>query len=419
VSEPDRFSRDVWWNVAALAVAGGCGILFNYAVSAVYGASALGAFNQVFAVYIILSQFGALGFHYSLLRSVASATTERERKVATTTALLATAVIGGLVAAATWLLAGPIGRLLDSDAVGRGVAHVAPGVFFFSLSKVTLACLNGLERMRWYAILFGGRFVLMLIGFAVCAGLDVDAAQLPIVITLAEAVILLASLVPVAGQIGRVGGAELGPRIREHLRFGVRGFSSGLASELNTRVDVLILGVYASDAVVGAYSFAAILAEGMYQLLIVLRTSYAPTVIRLWTGDQKQQLTGLVRRVRDRTWLGAAGVGLVAAVGYALVVPHLTSDPALADSWQYFAILLAGMVASAGYAPFQPMLLYGGLPGWHTVFMLAIAMVNAAGNLILVPMHGPIGAAAATAAAFALGVLLLRRMTARLLGLSI
>ena len=50
-----------------------------------------GALNQVFAVYIILSQFGALGFHYSLLRSVANTieggTSEIQRSVIATRGL--------------------------------------------------------------------------------------------------------------------------------------------------------------------------------------------------------------------------------------------------------------------------------------------------------------------------------------------
>ena len=407
------------WNVVALAVAGCLGILFNYLVGVVYGTAALGVFNQVFAVYVLFSQLGALGVHYSVLTHVAGSTDAGERQAITTSALLVTLVIGGSFAGLLWFLAGPIGRGLDSGAVAIGIAHAAPGVLFFALSKITLGCVNALQRMRWYAILSGGRFVLMVAGFAICVLLDVDQARLPIILSAAEGVTFLLSLVPVAPQLRRVRRADLVRWGREHIRFGSRGFLSGMLAELNTRVDIIILGVFVSDPVVGAYSFAAILAEGLYQLLVVLRTNYAPIVVKLWTDRRADELTALIRRARDRTWVASLAAGAAAVAAYALLVPLVTSDPELADSWRIFAILIGGMVASAGYAPFQPILLYAGRPGWYTLLTLAILAINAAGNLALIGPLGPIGSALGTAIAFAVGVVLLRAMTARLLALRI
>jgi O-antigen/teichoic acid export membrane protein len=388
-------------------------------VSAVHGAAALGVFNQVFAVYIVLSQLGALGIHYSALRHLAAENDPREQSAIATSALLLTVLVGAAFAGAGWLLAGPIGAVLDSARVATGVRYAAPGVLFFALSKVTLASVNALERMRWYAILSAGRFLLMILAFAGFTLLEVDPARLPVIITLAEGSLLLLSLVPIAGLLRRVPLAALGRWTREHLRFGVKGFSSGLVAELNTRIDVLILGAFAGDGVVGAYSFAAILAEGLYQLLVVLRTNFAPAVIRLWAEGRREELVATVRRVRDRTYLASAVGGALAVAGYALLVPLVTKDPLLADSWRYFAVLIGGMVASSGYAPFLPLLLYAGLPGWYTIFMVAILGANAIGNLALVPALGALGAATATAITFVASVLLLRAMAARLLALRI
>jgi len=419
LSERARFSRDVWWNVAGLAIAGAAGILLNYLISVVHGAAALGAFNQVFAVYIVLSQLGALGIHYSALRHLAAVSDEGERRAITSAALVTTAVVGALFSAAGWLLAEPIGRVVDSPAVAVGIRYAAPGVLFFALSKVTLACINALQRMRWYAVLTGGRFLLMVLAFGGFALAEVDAARLPLLITVAEGSVLLLSLVPIGGLVGRVPLAALRSWIHEHLRFGLKGFSSGLVAELNTRIDVLILGAFAGDRVVGAYSFAAILAEGLYQVLVVLRTNFAPVVIRLWAGNRRDELVATVRRVRDRTYLGSLVVGALAIGVYALVVPLITRDPLLADSWRYFALLVAGMVASAGYAPFLPLLLYAGLPGWYTILIATTFAANAIGNLALVPALGASGSALGTAFAFLVGLVALKWMSARLLDLQI
>ena len=57
------------------------------------------------------------------------------------------------------------------------------------------------------------------------------------------------------------------------------------------------------------------------------------------------------------------GAGLLLAIPAAMAqykvlsVPLVTQEAALAESWPYFAILVAGMALSAGYGPFMPLLL--------------------------------------------------------------
>ena len=402
-----RFARDVRWNVVSLAIGGGCGILLTYLISLVYDSATLGAFNQVYAFYILFSQLAVLGIGSSALTYIAGAELTERRAIATS-ALLLTAVIGTVAAAVSWLAAGVLGDVLDSPDVSEGIVYAAPGVLLFALNKVTLSCLNGLRRMRLYAVFFGGRFVWMIAGFAVCAAYDVDGAALPIVLTFAELMTFVMSLAALHAEVGAVAVRDLQRWAVTHLRFGSKGFMSGMISELNTRVDVLVLGAFTSDAIVGAYSFAAILAEGFLQLLVVLRNNFAPILIKLWSKGHTAELMQTVRRARNRTYLGAVVVGGLAVAGYIVFVPLVTTQPELADSWPYFAVLIAGIVASAGYVPFHQLLLYGGFPGWHTILMVGIVAGNAVANVILIAAMGALGAAIATAIALVLGVVLLR-----------
>jgi O-antigen/teichoic acid export membrane protein len=408
--EPRRFVRDVVWNVGSLAIAGVCGIVLNVLIGIYYGPEALGIFNQVFAFYILFSQVAVLGFQYSVLTYIAASDDPEERKAITTTALVITAGIAAAFSLVLWLSAGLVGDVLDSPEVTRGVLYTVPGVFFFALSKVSLACLNGLRRMRWYAIFFGGRFVLMIAAFGICAALDVDRAVLPVILTLAEAATFLLSLPTIRRELGRVPRAAFRLWARKHVHFGTKGLAAGVLTELNTRVDVLILGAFTTDEVVGAYSFAAILAEGAFQLLVVLRTNYAPIAIRLWAEGKRDELAAMVRRARNRVYLGSLLVGALSVGGYIVLLPLLTDEPELLVSWQYFAVLMAGIVASAGYAPFQTMLLYAELPGWHTWLTSGIVVVNAIANVILIYAIGPVGSALGTAIAFVFGVILLRAL---------
>ena len=411
-------SRDVVWNVASLAVAGGAAILLNFLIGLTYGTAALGVFNQVFAAFSLASQLAALGLHYSALRATAAAGGEEELRAIVVGALLATAGVAALAAAAFAAAGGAVAALVDSPGVARGILLAAPGLLCFALSKVALGCLNGLRRMRTYAVLYAGRFLLMIGCLPVFVALGVPGEDLPLLVSLSEAVILISALIALRRRLGRVPGPELRRQVGEHIRFGAKGFMSGLF-ELFARVDILVVGAFASDRVVGAFSFAATLFEGLYQVLFVLRINYAPVVVRLWSQERRGELEQVIRRARNRTYAGAAAAGLLAVAAYALVLPLLTADAEFVQSWQPFAVLVGGAVLAAGYNPFLPLLLYAGRPGKNTAFMLIVFAVNAAGNLALVPLLGPLGSALATAAALVASAILLRAVVARQLGLRI
>jgi O-antigen/teichoic acid export membrane protein len=414
-----QFSRDVVWNVASLAVAGACGIVLNYLIGLVYDEAALGVFNQVFAAYLLFSQLAALGIHHSVLQRVAAAPDPDEQAAELRSGIAVTLGVGALAALAFFAASPLVARLLDSDDVGRGMRFAAPGVMCFALDKVCLAALNGLGRMRGYALLQAGRFVLLLAAFGGCVAAGAGRAVVPVVLTIAEGVTLVLCLIALRDLLARRALDGLRRRAREHLAFGVRGFMSGVLADLNTRVDVLMLGYFASDAVVGIFSFAAILAEGIFQVLVALRTNYAPICARLLAAGDRGELVALVRRGRNRTYLLAIPAAALAVLGYWVGGEILSSRPVIADSWPYFAILLAGMAAASGYVPFTTMLLYARRPGAYTWLTLAVLLVNVVANAILIPAVGPIGAPIGTALAFVALAALSVGTSRRLLGLEI
>ncbi len=420
MTEPsNKFSRDVIWNIASLAIAGLCGIALNYLIGLIYDDAALGVFNQVFAIYIFFSQIAVLGVHHSVLQTVAAAPDPIEQGRSASAALALTTALG-LVAALCFALVAPfVGDLLASEGVSVGMYWAAPGLFFFALNKVTLACLNGLARMRWYALLQSLRFVLMLAGLCAFLALDVSRAKLPLLLTIAELVVLLLSAWAMRDLFRGMRASDLKARVASHLDFGLKGFMSGVLGDLHSRVDVLMLGYFASDRQVGIYSFAAILAEGFLQLLVVLRVNYAPTCARLLASGATDELRSIIRRGRNLSYAAAVPVAGIAVLGFTYILPAIISDPSIEESAPIFALLLAGMAMSAGYMPFFQILLLARRPGWHTLLMLATITVNVVGNALLIPYAGPVGAALATALAFVVSVIMLRLFVQRLLQLRI
>ena len=204
---------------------------------------------------------------------------------------------------------------------------------------------------------------------------------------------------------------------RTHMRYGLKSIASGVLLELNARVDVLMIGHFMSDDDVGVYTFAAMIAEGVYQLLVVLQNLYNPILAREIAARRMDELHATIARGKRWTYAGMAAAGALAVVLYPFALSVLTDKPGFAASEVPFRWLILGIVLAAGYIPFGQTLLMAGFPGWHTGYMVLTVMFNVVGNWFLIQSHGLTGAAISTANSMFLGVFVLSAFVKRKVGL--
>lgn len=418
---PERkFNVDVGWNVGSLAVVGLGGVAVNVVVAQAWGAGILGVFNQVFAAYIILSQIAVGAVHLSALKYVSQTEDVDTRRRVVASALLLSALLGGLTSVVAWIGSGALGRFLDSPDVGVGLVLAAPGLLFFSLNKVLINVLNAMRHMRAYAVLQALRLIFMAVAIVLMAALERPGAQLPLALSGAEALLFLISAVYVELRCVRLrpGGVDAF-WMRTHLSFGVRGFFSGMLAELNTRVDVLMLGWLLNDKIVGIYSLAAIPAEGFAQIPLMVRRNFDPIIGASLAADERSALETAARRIKRTTYSIMLALGLAGVLLFPLFVWLFVRDKGFGDSSWVFAILVAGIVMNAGYRPFLGMLLQAGRPATHTLLMCAVVLTNVVMNYALIPHWGVFGAATATAFALLVEAFLIARLTRSVVGIRV
>lgn len=426
-SEPTKrdgkLQTDIAWNVGSLAILGLAGIGLNTIVICFYDAAVLGTFNQVFALYFVFSQFAVGGIHLSVLKHAAEHPDDpvRVREIVCSS-LVPTTVLAGMFTAVFVLARKPLAEMLQSPEVAMGVLVAAPGLFLFSLNKVLMAVLNAERRMKHFAFFQAFRPISFIASAVVLAGTGQAGALLPFMFTVAEGLVLVGLVIALFPRLRGFVGVVSKRWVIEHMRFGGKAYLSGVLAGLNTRLDVLMLGWFMSDKVVGIYSFAAIIAEGFFQLTVIVRNNFNPILVRLLADTKQADLITFVKRGRNKTWLwmgaiGAASVALYPLAAKLVILFGAQSD--LAGSWSVFAIIAAGVVLSAGYLPFMNLLVVAGRPASHTVLIFAGVVFNVAANCFLIPVWGANGAAVALGAAYVFSVLLLRVMTRRLLGVRI
>jgi O-antigen/teichoic acid export membrane protein len=415
-----RLRVGVAWNLVPVFLLALVGLGLNFVIGRLWGPAALGSFNQVTTAYFVLGAFGAVGINFSVLRAVAEAPEDRPRVSAVVAGgLLPSVLLAALVTALFLAIRSWVARLLGSEAVAVGMSWAAPGLFCFIVNKLLLGVVNGLSRMRAYAVYTSLRYVLIAVGLAIAWGLDLPAEALPGIWSFSEGLLFLVLLVELATTVSLRRPAGWAGWLGQHLSYGFRGFAAVLLFEINSRLDIWMLGPGFSDSMVGVYSMAASMAEGASQLAVVLQVNVNPEMAAHLAAGRPSDVQALVGRTRRWFVPLMAALSLAAVLLYPIVIPWLTGHAEFGLGAMPFALLMAGLVVSAPWLPFNQILLMGARPGWHTLYVTVGVATNVLGCLLLIPRHGLVGAALSAAAALLISSLLLRRMVAVLINVKL
>ncbi|MFN5711097.1 MAG: lipopolysaccharide biosynthesis protein, partial [Bacteroidota bacterium] len=187
-----KFNTDLLWNMASFGLVAIIGIVLNIIIFKVYHTDVLGVFNQVFAIYLLLSQLAVGGVHLGVQRFVpAYIKSEMQTKHIVIAALIVSTVISLLVISIGYMLKDLPARILKSEPVGMGYLTVLPGLLFFSWNKVLLSYHNGCRRMKAFAVFNFLRYAAILAGLIIFIFLHLQVDLLPIILSGAECLLFL------------------------------------------------------------------------------------------------------------------------------------------------------------------------------------------------------------------------------------
>lgn len=402
----NKIAIDTVWSYAAFAVMAVSGLTINVLVGAAFGATGLGVFGQVMAIFVIAGHGSAAGLHNAVFRAIALTP-------ASAGGLLATAQIAALpfavgTAVLVLLCATAIGQALDSPATAAAILWTAPGLLFFGLNKIGLAALNGASLMRRHAAGQMLRYLVIASTVAAVTAFDDGPERLGAAFSLAEIVVslyLVAAMTPL-WRDGTDRHLSLQRGI-EMLQFGWRSFGASLLADINLRVDTLMLGLFMGDREVGIYAFAAMLVEGLGNVALVLRNLVNPYFTRLLAAADKTAIRRLVAQVQMAAWPFLLLVFIAAWQLYQPAVRLMTGATDLEQGLAALLILIAMMAPYFAFSTFEEALMLAGHAGTQSLYQFAVTIANAGLNLLLIPPFGIEGAAMATGLASLFACLLL------------
>jgi O-antigen/teichoic acid export membrane protein len=412
-----KLSADIAWTLGSLVVLAGSGIAINVAVAGLRDAAALGAFNLAYAVYLVAAQIALFGLHYSVMRHAAlhEPDADMRGKLLLTGGLCALG-LGMAMALAIYLAAPLLGRAFDSPLTARAIGHGALGLALFPLNRVLLAYLNGLRHMKAFAMLMSMRYVIVMLWVA-----GVAASSLPF--ELATAGFFVAELATTCSAAAYLASQGMLPKLRfdrewvgQHLAFGGKSLLAGLFTELNSRLDVLLVGVLLSDRAAGIYSFAAMLVDGLYHVLAMVRLNFNPVLVEALRDENWDGARRLLKEAKGLFYPAAAGLALAAIAAFYVLAAFVVPGKGLLEGLPALIVLLAGLTLVSAFVPFDNLLVASGHPEYQTLQHLAVISANVVLNLSLVPKLGIVGAATGTALSHVIGILVLVLLVRHLLG---
>ncbi len=385
----------ILWNYVSIFILSISGLLFNVIIMMFYDATILGIFNQSYSWYIVFSQVTVFGIQASITKYAAEYKYDND----TLSKLFGSALLTVSVLAVGFSIA--IEGILylipnnKSDLI-ISIKIVVLALAFFSLNKFLLGFLNGLSLMKPYAVFQALRYILIALSICFLAIINAEGKNITVCFLIAEAILFL--IIAVYLLIERVVKVKITKKwVLCHLNFGIRILPSNFVLELNTRADVICLGLLLhDDYLIGIYSFAVLFAEGFYQVFVVLRRSLNPVLTEKYINSELITYWQDLKKRLSKIFHVLSIVGVIALLtGYYLLCRIMGKNEYLGGILP-LGIIAGSIVINAKSIVLGNLFSQTGKPWEESCINLITVGCNILFNLMLIPFFGIIGAAIAT-----------------------
>lgn len=384
--------RGILYNTIGFVVIALAGLVLNILIGRYYSSDELGVFNQAWAIYIFISQFSVWGIHLSLLNKTSLLDHNNSKlQLIITSGIYSTLIVSFLIFLIALIIV-PIGLpYFNSSELNSAWRSCSWGLVFFSLNKSIFSILNGLKYMSKFAFLTTLRGIALIVVSMWLIHLDTKGAQMASVFAWSELIVFTVGIFYVVRYINFRKFYKY--EIINHLSFGSKSFMGGTFIELNSRVDVLILGLMTTDRIVGLYSMAAFVYEGLSQFAIVLRNFVNPDLAKAMALKSKSEFYQLIKHYSLVSFIMFSLMAIVAWFIYPLYIEFVVANLIYLDSKPMLMIMLIGLVLASPLLPFNLLFIQSNQPMRFTIYQGLIILVNALVCILFINTYGGMGAA--------------------------
>jgi O-antigen/teichoic acid export membrane protein len=383
----------------------GLSFLFNVMLARLLGPNDTGAYFLSLTILSICATIARLGLENAILRFAAVAQNQGQQTVLSALhrqSIGLVVVVGVFVMFFAWYLTPylPIGRGRENglqDVLPIMLLAIVPtaliflqGEFFKAIGKTSTAIFVQAVLLPMFLVL--GVFYYLLQGKATIHNI---ALLYTVSATISVLLAILIWCIAKPRPWQKPGYFDM----RLLLRTSVPLLWVALMSMVMSWTDILVLGVWTDSSMVGIYGIASRIAALTSFILIVGNAIVAPRFAALYSADRHDELQRLAQRSAGWTLLASSPIILLMLFFPEFLLQLFGSD--FVEGATILRILALGQIVNVAMGSVGYLLMMTGHQQLMRNNIVASALLNLMGNLLLVPAFGVCGAAVSTAFALA------------------
>ena len=282
-----------------------------------YGEEGLGAYNIVMSIFLICGQLGVFGLQSASMYYVPQQDNPQKLGKVFSSFLFVSFIMGTIIGGIVFVSADWIGNsVFSSQLVVVGLKKLPFAIILFSMNKTIVSYVNALGNMIGFAVLQNLRYFGLVVSISIIILLKAQYVFIFYAFLLSEIFVFFVGILYIIRVI-----AIKFPEIywmRQGIRFGKSAMLGNVVSDINTKVDVIMLGILCGDKYVGLYSFIALIIEGLLSILLVFRNNYNPLFSSLIYQRKIEEVRLVYIKLRKKMWLLFGIFSIMILLGYGL-----------------------------------------------------------------------------------------------------
>jgi len=356
------------------------------------GETVLGIFNIQYIFIILFSQIATFGIHYSVLREASVKNLTKDDNFNNLMSGL-TIVFFNAVLLSLFII---IFQEVLSDYLGFNIIKIIYPVILFSVNKIFYYFLNGKEEYIKMAFVSPFRFIIFLITLLNIINNGLDVQSFYICFLYAEILVFFVVSFFVLKNIKlSFKNKHFLRHLSIHLKYGRKAFATSFLSDLNLKIDIILIGILLGNESVGFYTFTSAIGEGFIALIAATRTISTPQFGNLVID--KTRFIKFKKNIFKISYSLFVPIGIIILIFSKLVSSYFVFFENLSSNGFFSLIIIVIGFAVLSYCfAFEHILLQINKPEEHTKSLLLLFGSNIIFNIILINLLGINGAALAT-----------------------
>lgn len=395
-----KLSKTIWdvqWSFISLVTASLSHLLLRIVLGRELGPSGLGVYTLVFTTYMFGMQFAGFGIGSALTKYVAEFRDDNQKvreyiSSGMTGSLISGFIITIMLYLVSDFIAISIFHISEMSELLKIIAFCLP---FIAIQKMVLGTLNGLRRMKSYAIIniIQNVFVLVLsVYFVLILNTDVKGAVLGL--TIPTIITSLFSIIFIKNFVSNLS-LSFTKSFRDVTWFGFYFVLANSIGMINTQVDTLMIGHFLDAKYVGYYSVATIFINGIILIPNSVHAAVAPSIAYFYGKSEYEKTTKFIQRILLYVTVVIIIISIsIALFGKTLIMLLFKNEFILA-----YSPLLILLIGYTIYSPIHSvdcaLLSMGKVNILYKIFLVC-TIFNIIFNVLLISKYGILGAALST-----------------------